>query len=102
MNYTNEIGFFTRVTAAQTGVVNIGSSSTKAGLLGILCGSGATAPTVQIWQGPTTGAGTTIIGALTCALNAFTRVPAYCSGGATIYVSNVASPDLTIYWNPLG
>lgn len=101
LTYTSEVGFFTRVTGGQTGVVNIGASGGYAALLGILCGAGATAPMVQIWQGPTTAAATTIIGILTCALNSFTRIPAYCSGGATIYVSNAATPDLTIYWNPV-
>lgn len=99
MNYTNEIGFPQRVTV--TGTLSIGASGSKAALLGILCGSGATAPMVQIWEGQTTGS-TTLIGQVTLPLNAFTRMPTYCSGGLTFNFSNCVSPDLTIYWNPLG
>ena len=104
MNYTNEIGVFTRVTAAQTGLINVGVSTLPMALLGMYvgsCGSGATAPTVHIWQGQVTGA-TTIIGPTTLARNSYTRMPAYCSGGASVWVSGVDTPDLTIYWNPLG
>lgn len=104
MNYTNEVGVFTRVTAAHTGLLAVGVSGSKAALLGILvgtCGAGATAPTVHIWEGQVTGA-TTIIGPTTLTRNAFTRIPAYCSGGASVWISGVETPDLTIYWNPLG
>ena len=102
IQFTTEAAIGARVTATQTGSINIGHASNPAALIGILVGSGATAPMVQIWHGQVTGAGATIIGSITCPLNAFTRIPAYCSGGATIYVSGVATPDLTIYWNPLG
>ena len=102
MHWTTEAGVFARVTLTQTGLVAIGTSTRPAVLVGINVGSVGTAPTVQIWQGTTTGAGQTIIGAITCAANAFTRIPAYCSGGACFYVSGCASPDLTIYWNPVG
>lgn len=106
-NANIEYGVSTRVTAAATGVVVCGSSGrngfpTNIALLGILVGSVATAPTVNIWHGQTTGAGATMIGTITCPANAFTRIPAYGSGGATFYFSNVTTPDCTIYWNPLG
>lgn len=102
MQWTTEAGVGLRVTSTQTGVVTLGTSTRPAILLGILVGSVLTAPTIQVWQGQVTGAGQTIIGAITCAANAFTRIPAYCSGGATVYVSACTLPDLTIYWNPVG
>ena len=100
--WTTEAGQFVRVTSAQTGIVTLGTATRPSVLVGILVGAVGTAPTVQIWQGTTTGAGQTIIGAITCAVNAFTRIPAYCSGGACFYVSACTLPDLTIYWNPVG
>ena len=101
MNYTNEVGVATRVTVTGT-LWNIGASGSPCALLGVNVGSSnGTAPLVKIWQGQVTGA-TTIIGALTCALNTFTRIPAYCSGGATFQFLNGEQPDITIYWNPLG
>ena len=107
LNGNLEYGLATRVTAAQTGVIVCGSSgahgfATNIALLGILVGSVGTAPTVQVWQGQVTAAGATMIGLITCAANAFTRMPAYCSGGATFYFSGVTTPDCTIYWNPIG
>ena len=94
-----EIGFMQRVTA--TGTLSVGTSGTKAALLGVLVGS-MTAPTIQLYQGQAVAASSTIIGNVTCAANAFTRIPAYCSGGATAVVTGVDSTvDLTIYWNPL-
>lgn len=102
MQWTTEAGPFVRVTSTQTGVVSLGTSVRPAVLLGVLVGSVLTAPTLQIWVGQTTGAGQTIIGTITCSANAFTRIPAYCSGGATIYVSACTLPDLTIFWNPAG
>lgn len=104
MNNTNEVGFFTRVTAAHTGLVSVGASGSNAALLGISvgnCGTDATAPTVRIWQGQVTGAAY-IVSTMILTRNAFTRIPAYCSGGASVWVSDCNTPDLTIYWNPLG
>jgi len=96
----NEIGVPLRVTA--TGTSSIGNANRKAALLGILVGS-MTAPTVRIHQGQAVAASSTIIGNITCAANAFTRIPVYTSGGATFVVTGVDSTvDLTIYWNPLG
>jgi len=102
MLFNTEAGVMTHVTATQTGTFSIGVVGKPAALVGILVGSVLTAPSVNIWQGQTTGATLTIIGTITCAANAFTRIPAYCSGGATFYVSACTLPDLTIYWNPLG
>lgn len=104
MEFNSEVGVFTRVTAAQTGVVTIGVAGKPSALYGVLAGANAngTAPTVQVWQGATTGAGTTLIGVMTLTRSAFTPMPAYLSGGATFYVSNCELPDLTIFWNPLG
>ena len=102
IQYQTDAGVMTHVTATQTGVLSIGKASNPAALIGILVGSVLTAPSVQIWHGQVTAAGATMIGTITCAANAFTKIPAICSGGATFYVSGVVSPDLTIYWNPLG
>lgn len=102
MLFNTEAGVMFHATTTTTGAITIGSSGKPAALVGILVGSVLTAPTVQIWHGQATAAGTTMIGAITCAANAFTRIPAYCSGGATIYISACTLPDLTIYWNPLG
>ena len=102
MQFTTEAAPFVRVTATQTGVVSFGTSTRPSILVGVLVGSVLTAPTVQMWVGQTTGAGQTIIGTITCSANAFTRIPAYCSGGATIYISACTLPDLTIFYNPIG
>ena len=102
MEWITEAGVMARVTGGQTGVLSVGTSIRPAVLVGILVGAGATAPTVQIWQGQATGASSVVIAGITCALNSFTRIPAYCSGGATIYVSGVTTPDLTLFWNPAG
>ena len=94
-----EIGVAKRITA--TGTHTLGTSSTKAALLGIQVGS-MTAPTIQAYQGQSVAASATIIGTITCAANTFSRMPAYVSGGATFVVTGVDSTvDLTIYWNPL-
>ena len=101
MNYTNEVGVFERVTVTGT-LVSIGVSGGKAALLGVNVGSSnGTGPMVQIWQGQVTGS-TTLLGLCTLPVNAFTRIPAYCSGGAVLWFSNNEAPDITIYWNPLG
>lgn len=99
MDYVNEIGTPSRVTA--TGTLIIGSASQRIGIIGVLVGACQTAPMMQVWQGQTT-AGTTLIGVVTLPLNAFTRMPVYSSGGATFWFSNCIAPDITIYWNPLG
>ena len=99
MNYVNEIGTPTRVSV--TGTLSIGNAAGNIGLLGILVGACQTAPGVQIWMGQTTGL-TTIIGMCTLPLNTYTRIPVYCSGGATFNFLNCIAPDLQIYWNPLG
>ena len=105
LNGNIEFGVTTRVTAAATGVIVCGASAngvlTNIALLGILVGSVGTAPTVNIWHGQVTAAGATMIGTITCAANAFTRIPAYGSGGATLYFSSITTPDCTIFWNPL-
>lgn len=94
-----EIGFMQRCVA--TGTLSVGTSGTKAALLGVLVGS-MTAPTIRVFQGQAVAASATIIGNITCAANAFTRMPAYVSGGATFVVTGVdTTVDLTIYWNPL-
>ena len=95
----NEFGETTRMTV--TGTLSIGGDAAKMAMLGMSVGAGATAPMVQIWEGQTTGS-TTILGICTLPLNAFTRIPAYCSGGATFNFLNCANPDITIYWNPVG
>lgn len=97
---TNEVGFIKRVTVTGT-LHTIGAAGSKAALLGISVGAQITAPMVQIWQGQTTGS-TTILGLCTLPLNAYTRIPAYCSGGASFWFLNSEAPDITIYWNPLG
>ena len=99
MQPSNEFGGYSRVTA--TGTLIIGASGSKCALLGLSVGACQTAPMVQIWEGPTTGS-TTILGVCTLPLNAFTRFPVYCSGGATFWFSNCIAPDITIYWNPVG
>ena len=99
MQSFNEWAQFTRVTV--TGTLSIGAAASKMAMLGLSVGACQTAPMVQIWQGQTTGS-TTILGVCTLPLNAFTRFPAYCSGGATFNFSNCINPDITIYWNPLG
>ena len=99
MQMFNEWGQFTRLTV--TGTLTIGASGSKMALLGISVGACQTAPQVSIWQGPSTGS-TTILGNCTLPLNAFTRLPAYCSGGATFNFVNCIAPDITIYWNPVG
>lgn len=99
MDYTNEIGVPRRVTA--TGTFTIAAATNKIGLLGVNCGSVLTAPTMQVYQGQGVATGATLIGTITCAANAFTRIPAYCSGGAAFVVTGTDAVDLTIYWNPL-
>ena len=99
MQMFNEWGQTTRVTA--TGTLIIGASGSKMALLGMFVGACQTAPMVQIWQGPASGS-TTLIGICTLPLNAFARMPMYCSGGAYMWFSNCIAPDITIYWNPLG
>lgn len=94
---TNEMGLIKRVTA--TGTLTLGAGN-DIQLLGIGMGSVAS-PTINIQTGTASfSAPVTLYGALTCASNAFTRIPAYCPGGATITVTAVA-PDLVIYWNPV-
>ena len=101
MNYNmNEIGVPLHVTVTGT-LWTVGNANSNASILGISVGAQITAPLVRIWQGQTTGA-TTIVGGMTCAVNAFTRVPAYCSGGASFWFLNSEVPDITIYWNPVG
>lgn len=95
----NEWAKGTRVTV--TGTLTIGGSGSKMAMIGMLVGACQTAPMVQIWEGQTTGS-TTILGVCTLPLNAFTRIPAHCSGGATFNFLNCIAPDITIYWNPVG
>ena len=93
-----EVGVIRRVTA--TGTFSVGTG--KIGLMGVLIGS-MTAPTLQVYHGGAVAASATIASNITCPANAFTRIPAYCSGGSTFVVTGVDSTvDLTIYWNPLG
>lgn len=101
LNGNIEYGVPARVTGGTTGNLSIGASTRNAVLLGILVGSVGTAPTVQIWHGQVSAAGATMIGTITCPANAFTRIPAFCSLGATFYFSGITTPDCTIYWNPL-
>ena len=92
-----EFAIGTRVVASGTLVIGAGNNIA---LLGILTDSHPS-PTFYISQGTSAlAAPTTIIAALTCASNSFTRIPAYCSGGATFTMTGV-TPDLTIYWNPV-
>jgi len=94
-----ETGVPKRVTA--TGTISFGTASGRAGIIGVLVGS-MTAPTLQLYHGQAVAASSTIITNITAAANAFTRIPAYVSGGATFVVTGVDSTvDLTIYWNPL-
>jgi len=99
MDYTNEIGVPKRVNA--TGTFTIAAAGNKIGLIGINVGSVLTAPTVQVYQGQGVATGATLIGTVTLPANAFTRMPAYCSGGAAFVVTGTEGVDLTIYWNPL-
>lgn len=93
-----EFGVSTRVSA--TAAFSLGAGN-NIQLLGVLVGAVTTAPTFQILHGATMVAGATMIAAITCPANAFTRVPAYLSGGATIKPSGTEVPDLVIYWNPV-
>ena len=91
----NETGTPTRVTTSGVTVL----SSSNLALLGIGVAAVLTAQLVQLWSGSATG--TPIIGTMTCAANAFYRIPAYCAGGLTYAVTN-EDVDLTLYWNPAG
>ncbi len=94
----NESGVATRVTAAATGVTVL--TSGPAALLGISVAAILTAPTFELWVGNATG--TRVIGLMTLPVNAFTRMPVYSSTGFTYNMSNTATGDLTLYWNPAG
>ena len=93
-----EVGVPQRVSA--TGTISFGTG--KLGLVGVLIGS-MTGPTLQFYHGGAVATSATIIGNITCAANAFTRIPVYASGGVTAVITGAESTvDLTIYWNPLG
>jgi hypothetical protein len=96
---TNEMGVAKRVSA--TGAFSLGAGN-NIGLVGVLVGASTAAPVLAIHHGATMVSGATMIAALTAPANAFTRIPAYLSGGATINVTGVEIPDLNIYWNPAG
>lgn len=67
-------------------------------LLGVWVASVLTAQIATISIGSTAG-GPLLIGTSTLALNAFYRLPAYCSGGLSLNVTN-EDVDLTLFWNP--
>ena len=97
MNSFNEFGLITHV--AATGTLTIGAGN-NIQLLGIGLGSTAS-PAIAIQTGTASfSTPVTLLTALTCASNTFTRIPAYCPGGATFTFTGVV-PDLVIYWNPV-
>ncbi len=92
----NESGVATRITTSAPQVVSPGNAN----LLGVIASPTATAPFFNIYFG-TTATNPVVIGTCTLTFNAFTRIPAYCSGGFTVAVPN-DHIDLTIFWNPTG
>jgi len=95
----NETGFPFRITTSGATALPAGNLA----LLGAFASPGnstTTAPQVNFYVG-TTATNPQLLGTCTLALNAFTRLPAYCSGGLTVQVSN-DHVDLTLFWNPAG
>lgn len=97
---SNEYGSaWTRITTSGATAIAVNNIA----LLGAFATPGnstTTAPQVNFYVGGTS-TNPLLIGTCTLALNAFTRIPVYCSGGLTIITSN-DHVDLTLFWNPAG
>lgn len=102
---SNEWGTASRRTTAEVTVI---ASGVNAALIGILF-SGTATGSVQLFAGTTataTAAGVILTGIIRSCVSAtalanFVRVPAYCSGGMIVDIGGT-SPDVTLFWNPVG
>ena len=93
-NYVREVGRGRRV--AVSGATTITGNLS---VIGLSVAGALTAQVVTLFEG--TGTSVILLGTGTMLANTFYAVPAMCSGGLTIVVTN-EDVDLTIYWNPEG
>ena len=98
MNFIQQVGAPTRVSASGVTVISSGAVS----LVGITVASVLTAQSVQIFT-QTAGSitGTPVVGTMTLLANSFYPFPISMPNGLTFVVSN-EDVDLTLYWNRAG
>lgn len=95
MNYVMDCGIPTYVTTTGTAVLGSVSGQSQT-LFGVLVGA-CSAPLVTIYTNQTA---TTTAAFVTCAPNAFTRMPLVSPTGFAYNVTGSAAPALTFVWMP--
>ncbi len=100
MYESNMIGKATRVTGAGYTTITSGNAN----VIGILCcASATTTGGSQLFHGVT--ASTSACGLIVFASGSaaqYVPLPAYCSGGITLFNGVADNPDVTLFWNPAG